>query len=209
MEAKDAAERSMSTEWCKQAAEYLPTDVLRIIYNMHPASAHHRAWGRVQTELREKKPKLGRIMFNDWNGMTMVTNNSEYAKLKYHYAERNYTSGSTGKLHLEFYQILDRTLLEKGKAITSDLLSMYMGIAMHETFSIPQIYIEKWGRIKHIYRMHTQLLRYYDYDREEEDDYNESRNKKKKKKKKNKKKSIHDKKEKKIFRFKGRQHYRR
>eukprot|EP00957_Ditylum_brightwellii_P196737 14989751-Ditylum_brightwellii.AAC.1 len=95
-------------------------------------------------------------MFNDWNGMTLVENNTEYAKLKYHYAERNYSSGSTGKTHSAFYQILDRKLLEKGKAITSDLLSLYIAIAMHETFSIPQIYIKKWDRIKMIYRMHPQ-----------------------------------------------------
>eukprot|EP00957_Ditylum_brightwellii_P016147 1215837-Ditylum_brightwellii.AAC.1 len=80
MEATDASERATSTALCKQAAKYLPTDVLRIIYNMHPASTHHLAWERVQTELKEKKPKLGRIMFKDWNGMTLVRNNTDYAK---------------------------------------------------------------------------------------------------------------------------------
>eukprot|EP00957_Ditylum_brightwellii_P169107 12870963-Ditylum_brightwellii.AAC.1 len=61
-------------------------------------------------------------MFNDWNGMTMVGNNTNYAKLKYHYANRDYLLGSTGKTHIEFYKHIDKRLLEKGNAVTSDLL---------------------------------------------------------------------------------------
>eukprot|EP00957_Ditylum_brightwellii_P129368 9868451-Ditylum_brightwellii.AAC.1 len=72
-------------------------------------------------------------------------------------------------------------------------MDLYAGIAMHEAFAIPQVYFEKWDRVKVIYRMHSQLWRYYDDNWDEEDDHDGSRNQK------NKNKSIHERREKKTF----------
>mmetsp|Transcript_1337 Transcript_1337/g.2161 ORF Transcript_1337/g.2161 Transcript_1337/m.2161 type:complete len:200 (-) Transcript_1337:36-635(-) len=190
MEAKDIEEREQSNALCKAANEHLPLDVLRIIWDFHYASTHHRAWGRVKKELTSKKPILGRIMFNSWYGMTLVDDNEQYARLKYSYAERDYSSGSGGKTHMSFYRTMDNTLLRKGKAVTEEIQGFYPGQAMYEAFSVPRVYHEKWSRIETIYKMHTQLLRYYDYwiDGVENNDDG----KRKRKKKKNKHKSIRE-----------------
>eukprot|EP00957_Ditylum_brightwellii_P028297 2137607-Ditylum_brightwellii.AAC.1 len=68
---------------------------------------------------------------------------------------------------------MDITLLRKGKAVTVELQGFYPGNAMYEAFSVPRIYHKKWSHIEAVYRMHTQLLRYYDYwidDVEDNDD---------------------------------------
>eukprot|EP00957_Ditylum_brightwellii_P125072 9533576-Ditylum_brightwellii.AAC.1 len=72
MEVGDIEERKQSTALCKAAAACLPTDVLKIIWNLHPASTHELAWGRVTKELTYKKQILGHIMFNTWYRMTLV-----------------------------------------------------------------------------------------------------------------------------------------
>eukprot|EP00957_Ditylum_brightwellii_P204852 15341086-Ditylum_brightwellii.AAC.1 len=129
-------------------------------------------------------------MFNDWNGMTMVGNNTNYAMLKYHYANWDYSLGSIGNTHINFYKHINKRLLEKGKAVTSDLLDLYAGIVMHKVFSIPQVYFEKWEQVQVIYRMHLQLWRYYDYNWNEEDDHDGSRNQKNKKEKEKGKRKV-------------------
>eukprot|EP00957_Ditylum_brightwellii_P033517 2540057-Ditylum_brightwellii.AAC.1 len=65
MEAHDIEERKRSAAWCKAEAVYLPTDVLRVIWDFHLASTHGLAWGRVMKELTSKKPNLGQITFNN------------------------------------------------------------------------------------------------------------------------------------------------
>eukprot|EP00957_Ditylum_brightwellii_P050845 3855844-Ditylum_brightwellii.AAC.1 len=72
---------------------------------------------------------------------------------------------------------------------------------MHGAFTIPQVYFEKWDRVKVIYRMHSQLWRYYDYNWDEEDGHDGSRNQKKK--------SRHEQREKKTSRFRGHHQYRK
>eukprot|EP00957_Ditylum_brightwellii_P207734 15354298-Ditylum_brightwellii.AAC.1 len=80
---------------------------------------------------------------------------------------------------------MDNKLLQKGKAVTSELQGFYSGQAMYKAFSVPRIYIEKWSRIETIYRMHTQLLRYHDYLIDDAKDNGDKKRKCKKKKKKN------------------------
>eukprot|EP00957_Ditylum_brightwellii_P150648 11470091-Ditylum_brightwellii.AAC.1 len=58
---------------------------------------------------------------------------------------------------------MDNKLLQKGKGITTELQGFYSGHAMYEAFLVPRVCVKKWNRIEIIYRMHTQLLRYYDY----------------------------------------------
>eukprot|EP00957_Ditylum_brightwellii_P067247 5103031-Ditylum_brightwellii.AAC.1 len=48
--------------------------------------------------------------------------------------------------------------------------------------STTNIYVEKWSRIETIYRMHTQLLRYYDYLIDDNEDDGDGKHKCKKKK---------------------------
>eukprot|EP00957_Ditylum_brightwellii_P124016 9453027-Ditylum_brightwellii.AAC.1 len=69
MEVGDIKERKKSTAWCKTAAAYPPTDVLRVIWDFHLASTRKLAWGKAMKELTCKKPILGRITFNIWYGM--------------------------------------------------------------------------------------------------------------------------------------------
>eukprot|EP00957_Ditylum_brightwellii_P145860 11106876-Ditylum_brightwellii.AAC.1 len=135
-------------------------------------------------ELTCKKPILGHIMFNIWYRMTLVECNEQYAWLNYSYATRDYSLGSTRKTHFSFYKHMDNKLLQKGKAVTSELQGFYMGQAMYKVFSVPRLYIKKWNRIKTVYRMHTQLLRYYDYLIDDIKDNGDGKRKHKKKKKK-------------------------
>eukprot|EP00957_Ditylum_brightwellii_P115066 8776175-Ditylum_brightwellii.AAC.1 len=77
---------------------------------------------------------------------------------------------------------MDNKLLQEGKAVTLELRGFYLGQAMYKAFSVPRIYIKKWSRIETIYRMHTQLLRYYDYLIDDIKDNGDRKHKRKKKK---------------------------